>query len=128
MMRKKGHKIIEGLRQAVNGDFARVTIEGQIWERVEPPVPIRGWSECSQTVDNDTSAVEFVDWLKGLIEKIPEELRPEARMSVRALLHLQGGYQVPGGPSLSVFIGIGNPTDKLARMGDLVKAAEPSHD
>jgi|HubBroStandDraft_5_1064220.scaffolds.fasta_scaffold192517_3 hypothetical protein len=29
-----GAKIIEGLKQAIAGDFARVTIEGQTWVRV----------------------------------------------------------------------------------------------
>jgi hypothetical protein len=28
-----GEKIIEGLRQAVAGDLARVTIQGQVWVR-----------------------------------------------------------------------------------------------
>lgn len=30
-----GHKIIEGLQQAVDGDFGRVTIGGQIWLRAD---------------------------------------------------------------------------------------------
>src|SRR5581483_3628517 len=34
-----GHKIIEGLRQAVAGNFARVTIEGQTWVRVDDANP-----------------------------------------------------------------------------------------
>lgn len=29
-----GAKIIEGLKEAVRGDFARVTIEGQTWVRL----------------------------------------------------------------------------------------------
>ena len=31
----KGHKIVEGLKEAIAGDFARVTIEGQVWARLE---------------------------------------------------------------------------------------------
>lgn len=30
-----GPKIIEGLKQAIAGDFARVTIEGQTWVRAD---------------------------------------------------------------------------------------------
>lgn len=105
-----GNKIIEGLKNAVAGNFARVTVEGQVWERVEPPKPVRGWEENSQTIDNETSAIECVNWLVSRLEKVPEAVRPEARMRVRALLHLQAGEQNPGGPILSVFLGIGNPT------------------
>lgn len=33
-MTKAGTKIIEGLKEALAGNFSRVTIEGQTWERV----------------------------------------------------------------------------------------------
>lgn len=32
-----GHKIIEGLKEAVAGNFSRVTIEGQTWVRQDNP-------------------------------------------------------------------------------------------
>lgn len=41
-MHETGPKIIEGLRQAVAGNFASVTIEGQTW------VPLRGGSLVAQ--------------------------------------------------------------------------------
>lgn len=34
-----GQKIIEGLRDAVRGNFERVTIDGQVWVRQQPKVP-----------------------------------------------------------------------------------------
>lgn len=33
---KAGQKILDGLRDAVNGNFTRVTIEGQTWVRIFP--------------------------------------------------------------------------------------------
>lgn len=35
-MSEAGRKILDGLRDAVNGNFTRVTIEGQTWVRVFP--------------------------------------------------------------------------------------------
>ena len=33
-----GAKIIEGLKQAIAGGLARVTIDGQVWERKQPNI------------------------------------------------------------------------------------------
>lgn len=46
-----GAKIIEGLKDAISGNFGRVTIEGQVWERRghEEWQPI----ETAPTGDND---------------------------------------------------------------------------
>ena len=36
-----GQRIIESLKQAVAGDFARIRIDGQVWERVHPPTSLQ---------------------------------------------------------------------------------------
>jgi hypothetical protein len=44
-----GSKIVESLKQAIAGDFARVTIEGQLWAReVTEPDTVRSakWRNC----------------------------------------------------------------------------------
>jgi hypothetical protein len=41
-----GAKIIEGLKQAIAGDFGRVTIEGQVWTR-EPDDAIKVVSDLA---------------------------------------------------------------------------------
>lgn len=37
-MTDAGKRLIEGLKEAIKGDFARVHIDGQTWVRVSPPV------------------------------------------------------------------------------------------
>ena len=42
----KGQRIIDGLKDAIAGNFASVTIDGQTWQRVDrgsPASPPEGW-------------------------------------------------------------------------------------
>jgi hypothetical protein len=61
-----GQKIVEGLKDAVAGNFSRVTIEGQTWQRIEPPEP----SPFGMTLDEmDTTAFfNMRDWLQKAVE------------------------------------------------------------
>lgn len=45
-----GQKIIDGLKQAVAGDFARVTIEGQTWVRADADRDRALIEECARCV------------------------------------------------------------------------------
>lgn len=45
-----GQKIIDGLKDAVAGNFARVTIDGQTWERKESWQPIKTAPKDSRAV------------------------------------------------------------------------------
>lgn len=73
-MSKTGQKIIEGLKAAVAGDLARVTIDGQTWERTDlqkRPVAWRlrtgdNWRYVGRDDDTDTKTKATdgdVQWL-----------------------------------------------------------------
>ena len=57
---------------------------------------------------NETNAAEFIDYLQGLLEKVPEKYRAAATMEVRALMHLTGDFNAP---SVTFTVGIRNTTD-----------------
>lgn len=68
-----GSKIIEGLKEAVRGDFARVTIEGQTWVRADRAAPPVGLTEeVIQSLINST-----IDPLKRLGERLADLLQED---------------------------------------------------
>jgi len=60
-----GQRIIDGLKEAISGDFGRVTINGHVWQRVtlgtEDGVP-RGGSLSKDQLDQWTQFARRDDW------------------------------------------------------------------
>lgn len=75
-----GHKIIEGLRDAVAGNFARVTIDGQIWVK-------RDSTEVERLEDIAESARDLVAlWESPVIQGLARADRNAAIEETKAAL------------------------------------------
>lgn len=90
-MPNSGQKIIDGLKHAIAGNFARVTIDGQTWERVTQPVSAD--ERIAEALATNIAAA-------GPYILRPNELLPAAELIRTGKAEVWEGYQG------AIFIGL----------------------
>jgi hypothetical protein len=71
-MTNSGSKLIDGLRDAIAGNFTRVNIEGQVWVRHDAESPEGQLASARNTIADLTTEV---DVLKSRIAELEAELK-----------------------------------------------------
>jgi hypothetical protein len=83
-------KIAAGLKDAIDGNFARVTIEGQTWVRLDAEPPPPTWKEVLQAAP-DASLKELA--IKAALADLPVNSRPEEVLATVWDEAFQAGYE-----------------------------------
>lgn len=95
-----GHKIIDGLKDAVAGNFDRVTIEGQVW--VKRDSEIDGWERLLDEIERLRNHVASAEGAMQEMIQVAANADAEIERLRAALTEIYNGEHMTGAEAMAI--------------------------